>query len=69
MAGARGSLGESGHLGGTSGALTVAGNSGTLAGLRFTAVAGPAVHAGAKKSPDVETPGLWYLDLISVVFC
>ena len=21
----------------------------------------------AKKSPDVETPGLWYLDLISVV--
>jgi hypothetical protein len=24
---------------------------------------------GIKKSPDVETPGLWYLDLISVVFC
>jgi hypothetical protein len=28
---------------------------------------GPAERA--KKSPDVETPGLWYLDLISVVDC
>ena len=25
------------------------------------------LDSGNKKSPDVETPGLWYLDLISVV--